>query len=1632
MEIRHYKKEAGATLLLLTLAGCGGGNDPDPKLSPPSINPSSSTLSGVVLDGYLYKANVCIDRNDNAFCDAADGVITQTDNRGRYELEIGDGADGLTILVEAVPGVTIDMDSPDQTVTKAFTLETPSASPQVVSPMTSMISSLAETSGVSFDQAAINLADDLNVTSTVIKSDYVAGSSQQSREVHMLARGITRVMQEAQQESVDSGVSQSDARKGSIQRLASLDVAGMKQRTDQISDGASNTDEVLDQLASDYRDDVKINPDEIKDGKIQNVPRAPKNGVVNDTADTFDWSFVLPHNNASDYEYSTDNGQNWQAVTEKPINVGENAYAKGSVQVRVKAQPENDIASGKALKSDKAYTETEIPAAPASLTVNDAANSFDWQYSPGFTQSSAYEYTIDGGTHWLNVSSKPQPVADIAIAAGQLKLRVKANAESAQPAGLTVKSTVPMTVTPATPVAPTLNRIDDDSDILLWNYVSGFENPQGYEINLGSAWQDVTAHPYQIGDVNIAANTIKIRVKADANTGRQAGAVLTVSGQFTKAKNKPVAPTNPSVNDAGNLFGWTIVTGYSNASDYEYSTNGGISFQDSSANPQPIPDSNFAIGAICVRVKAAAENETGSSLCSDKVFSETPPQPASPSNGQVNDAQNTFNWDWVSGFTNPSDYELRIESGSWQTVSAKPVIVEDRDYAIGDLEVRVKSDPVTGRLAGQILSNQVALTKQPDAPVAPSGLVVDDSADTLDWSFVSGFDGFAFYEWSLDSGSNWSPVTAKPINVGDIAKSAGEIKLRVKANSSNGMPAGAAALTADAFTKVPALPAPASGTLTNADKIKNNGFGWANVTAAIASESVEFDQPSHYEFTVDKGATWTTAKTNPQFVGPQAYDKANVGVRLKENAIDGKTNRTGDVLWATGISGQFEAIKYVPMNTYDRAADFSTSTFSGNGWSTYNMNCIAEYDDEGKGEPLYWANDIGYYENKRDDIFPDIAKLSACGIEGWSLVTATEVATLSARGADTLPSHISSDLINDSQRLWADDNGNLVTYQNGVVIPVPDYYRVYAFPKWKLADSASLLSKVTSELSVIKSHVSSQDTEISGLESFLTTWVSEDKSKSKAYSVLATEAESKRISLSATKALWDTEKAAVDKKLTNFLFEAKMAANRSDSDANSFITKVAEYQAQAALVAENGVALQAGIEASSFANKLALIQQNSDEMTSADSTLSSASAGQAIHQATMAFYQALAIIEADHETVEGLKNKLADSNSALVDRFSVLSGLLTSLTTEMTTVVNLHDVDSLHNTAVDGLNRANTAGYVVSEADALIDGRFAKLDILGRYMPKATSFAQGWRCVLDTDQGSKKRVWTLLKDGLPKGKDDLAYDAAGSGKPSLLGAGGYLENANSKNYCGYNDWIVPHTAHLTTLPTATVLGVSSPTLDVNVFPNHRALNPDYDKSTSSGGVHFYYWSSVSHKSYSDRQYVIKYATTYSGNTSRDYYSSNPSSSDTRAILARLVRETPTSWVYLDTDGNTVSDRSSAVCAKNADNGEIWQLFQNATESERYKKLAEANTLIGTMNTNSTCGKSNWALPTKAQMLGLIPVNSTVFLFNDVPTTDFYNEEKYLAAESTSSRIHYVDFKEGTDGDTYHSSFDLYLYRAFSK
>ena len=125
------------TLLAACAGGGGGGGDGAGGGGP-------TALGGQVVKGYVEGAAVFLDRDGDGLPDAGDEPVF-TDAEGRYTLQVEEGAGGTIIAVGGVDTLTnVPLEG---TVLKA------PAGAAVVTPLTTMVAEIAESEGVSVDEA---------------------------------------------------------------------------------------------------------------------------------------------------------------------------------------------------------------------------------------------------------------------------------------------------------------------------------------------------------------------------------------------------------------------------------------------------------------------------------------------------------------------------------------------------------------------------------------------------------------------------------------------------------------------------------------------------------------------------------------------------------------------------------------------------------------------------------------------------------------------------------------------------------------------------------------------------------------------------------------------------------------------------------------------------------------------------------------------------------------------------------------------------------------------------------------------------------------------------------------------------------------------------------------------------------------------------------------------------------------------------------------------------------------------------------------------------------------------------------------------------------------------------------------
>jgi len=195
------------------------------------------------------------------------------------------------------------------------------------------------------------------------------------------------------------------------------------------------------------------------------VPPPPTAMIVNDTANTANWTNATGFPTLSDYEYQINSGT-ITTVTVKPFVVGDVYAAVGDVKIRVKAATGRDASAW--LTNTTEFTGTPItPAAPTGGVVDNDADTFAFTLNSTYPSLSDYEYQVNSGAIGP-VTSNPIGIGDISVPIGQLKVRVKAATGRTVSSWLT--NATAFTVLPEVTVAitdwPTLDKFTQSTNTL--------------------------------------------------------------------------------------------------------------------------------------------------------------------------------------------------------------------------------------------------------------------------------------------------------------------------------------------------------------------------------------------------------------------------------------------------------------------------------------------------------------------------------------------------------------------------------------------------------------------------------------------------------------------------------------------------------------------------------------------------------------------------------------------------------------------------------------------------------------------------------------------------------------------------------------------------------------------------------------------------------------------------------------------------------------------------------------------------------------------------------------------------------------------------------------------------------------
>lgn len=202
---------------LLTLYGCGGGSSSTATAPPPSSVATTADVGITVVDGPIKNATVCLDKNNNGACDTGEPT-GKTDVAGKVTLKV-DLADVGKFAVLAVVG-TDAVDSDTGAVPVPFTLKAPADKTGVVSPLTTLVQSIIESTGVSSAVAASQVQAQTGINVSLFE-DFTKSTSTDNQAAGTIARMLVVTTQ--QQSSLLGSSVGSSAIDGAVISKADLD-----------------------------------------------------------------------------------------------------------------------------------------------------------------------------------------------------------------------------------------------------------------------------------------------------------------------------------------------------------------------------------------------------------------------------------------------------------------------------------------------------------------------------------------------------------------------------------------------------------------------------------------------------------------------------------------------------------------------------------------------------------------------------------------------------------------------------------------------------------------------------------------------------------------------------------------------------------------------------------------------------------------------------------------------------------------------------------------------------------------------------------------------------------------------------------------------------------------------------------------------------------------------------------------------------------------------------------------------------------------------------------------------------------------------------------------------------------------
>lgn len=316
------------------------------------------------------------------------------------------------------------------------------------------------------------------------------------------------------------------------------------------------------------------------------APGTPAISNLTGTSATATWAAATDNVGVSGYEYSINGGSSWTNVgnTLTANITGLTSATQYTFSVRA-----YDPAGIRGSVSSATFTTPDtvppsVPGVPVISNITGTSATATWSAATDNVGVTGYEYSINGGSSWVNVGNAlTASITGLTSAVGYTVSVRAYDAAGNRGGSSSATFTTLDTISPLAPGALTISNITGTSATVTWTAATDNVGVTGYEytLNSGSSWTSVgnALTTNLTGLTSLGGYTISVRAY-DAAGNRGGTSTAAFFTRDTIPPSAPGVPTISNVTSTSATAAWSAATDNSNSLGYEYSLNGGSSWTD--------------------------------------------------------------------------------------------------------------------------------------------------------------------------------------------------------------------------------------------------------------------------------------------------------------------------------------------------------------------------------------------------------------------------------------------------------------------------------------------------------------------------------------------------------------------------------------------------------------------------------------------------------------------------------------------------------------------------------------------------------------------------------------------------------------------------------------------------------------------------------------------------------------------------------------------------------------------------------------------------------------------------------------------------------------------------------------------